>query len=31
MKTGEIAEDYVEIVPDHQINASSKILVKGVF
>lgn len=31
VKTGEKSEKYVEIIPDNQINSSSKILTKGVF
>lgn len=31
VKVGEKSENAVEIIPDNQINASSKILVKGVF
>ena len=31
VKVGEKAENTVEIIPNNQINASSKILVKGVF
>ena len=31
VKIGEKSEKYVEIIPDNQINSSSKILTKGVF